>query len=321
MPYPLKTGIGLGLGLRNTGLAMGSNTSRYFRRNLGTIDYAQLSAPVVLSADYDIKITSQLPAAGGYFLAKKASTDSTMRFGLTNAAQFFGIIDGGGTIGPAHSADPLDLNVILIQKRGSVVEVFVNGSSIGTGTSTQPFEFDSFYSPYAGSTSTGYLTGVMADIEVISAGTLIHFWAIDDDSNTLVDSIGGNNATVINGLASDWGLFTEQNNGDWLGVNMWTVGDAVADGTEASFETVLDGGSVLTANATYRTECVMSGRTKGNMQFRYGVSAGQLMASNQKFTEEVVSSAAGVICRVGNSVVNAGATVSSISMREVLKIA
>ena len=155
MPYPLKTGIGLGLGLRNTGFAMGSNTSRYFRRNLGTIDYYSHTAVTVDRIVMDVE-----PVSGGSGLPTGAPpvTDNVLQ-----------------TIDFAYT--------------GSISELCRNGTS--------------------------YFSGVMANVKYYFNGEQIHGYKIESDSNDIPDTVGSNNATVINGLASDWGLFTEQ--GDVIG--------------------------------------------------------------------------------------------------------
>lgn len=76
MPYPLKTGLGLGLGLRNSGQAMGSSTSRYFRRNLGDSDY-YTHAPVTV--DRIVMDVDPVSGSGGLPTGAPAVVDNVLQ--------------------------------------------------------------------------------------------------------------------------------------------------------------------------------------------------------------------------------------------------
>ena len=67
-----------------------------------------------------------------------------------------------------------------------------------------------------------YFAGVMANVEYYFGGAQIHGYDIKSNSNNIPDTVGSNNATVINGNADDWSLLTQQNSGDWIGVELIT---------------------------------------------------------------------------------------------------
>ena len=75
-----------------------------------------------------------------------------------------------------------------------------------------------------GKNGANYFAGRIANVEYYSGGTLIHGWKIESNSNDIPDYVGSNDGTVINGNASDWGLFQQQATGEWLGQELWSDG-------------------------------------------------------------------------------------------------
>ena len=105
---------------------------------------------------------------------------------------------------------------------------------------------------------------------------------IDEDFSTtsvMADSSGnGNDGTALNTPASE--QFTLDDNGDWLGVELWTAGDSVSTGSEGDFTLVLDNGNVATSGLTYKTTTTSSGFTFGNQRIIIGNDQGQIIATN-----------------------------------------
>ena len=62
-----------------------------------------------------------------------------------------------------------------------------------------------------------YFAGVMANVKYYFGGAQIHGYDIKSNGNSIPDTVGSNDATVINPNANDWALYQKQTNGDWLG--------------------------------------------------------------------------------------------------------
>jgi len=121
---------------------------------------------------------------------------------------------------------------------GAVVEenklthvVFDYNASTGNATATAgslppvvaavPVEqssFDRLYTKFGGTPK--YLQGVLSNVEIYDSGALTRSYAINDNGNTLIDSVSAQNGTVINGNADDWGLFQQQDNGNYVGQSL-----------------------------------------------------------------------------------------------------
>ena len=67
-----------------------------------------------------------------------------------------------------------------------------------------------------------HFAGVMANVKYYFGGVQIHGYDIQSNGNNIPDTIGSNDASVINGTPSDWSLLTQQTSGDWLGIELIT---------------------------------------------------------------------------------------------------
>lgn len=217
MSYPLKTGIGLGLGLSNTGFSMGSNTSRYFRKNLGTIDYAAFESDIALLGDCEISFQMYLSDASTPQVIIGNSSGSANGIFVANGD--ISVRDSGSTtIFTTGDVIPSNQFVhIMIQVISSNVEIFVNGNSSAAGAITGSFTFNELYSRQGGQL---ILAGVVSDLKISSEGVLIHDLPITEPSGSVIfDKVGGNNATIFNGVNLDRGLFTDHPT-LWRGQNL-----------------------------------------------------------------------------------------------------
>ena len=69
-----------------------------------------------------------------------------------------------------------------------------------------------------GKNGASFFQGIVSNVKYYNSGIQIHGYRIDSNSDDIPDEVGNADGTVINGLASDWGLFQEQSQGgDWLG--------------------------------------------------------------------------------------------------------
>jgi len=183
--------------------------NRYFRRNEGTTDYATI--PAVTLAEGDV-ITflwlapTSITTGAEYVFDGDATglnrapmilqTNGTIDFGFSWVNSY--TIDGiNQAIGGSYPTDG-KLHCVSI-----VCGVNANGRNIGT-----------IYSRFGAS---NYLSGILANLKIYDNGTLIRDYPINDNSSTIRDLANGQNGTIVNGNASDWGLFDKQANGDWKG--------------------------------------------------------------------------------------------------------
>ncbi|MEH6451270.1 MAG: hypothetical protein V7765_21595 [Oleispira sp.] len=63
------------------------------------------------------------------------------------------------------------------------------------------------------------MIGVIADFKLSVDGALIRNYPINDNGSTIRDLVSGQDGTVVNGNADDWGLFKE-NPTSWEGQNL-----------------------------------------------------------------------------------------------------
>ena len=94
----------------------------------------------------------------------------------------------------------------------NVLEVFLNSVSQGTiTTSTSSFTLDQLGS----GAGLGFKEGILGNVKIYDAGTLIHSWSIDEaNPAAIVDSVAGNNGTGANLSGTDAALY-RNNHGKW----------------------------------------------------------------------------------------------------------
>ena len=334
-PISFVGGVG-GVGPQRigSGKSIPSEVTRYFRRNLGTIDYALFAS--------DISLTTSFVVEFDLLISPATPDESKIMDGGT----------GGGT-------DRLDVNWQRVNQaidaRG-YFDVFVNGVENGVVADNNTFNAISLVRAagnadqltkiistlYARVGNTGSNASIIvANLKISSAGTPIHSLAIDDDSSTLVDSIGGNNATVINGLASDWVLFTEQDTGDWLGQELvvnggfdtdsdwvkgtgWSIAGGAAIGVSIdSFDKTLVQPNVMSVGILYSIsldgtvdtgELVIANASQSPINGETGITP-----SVTSFETTWLSDSADVFIKRNININNA--TVTKVSVKEVLNVA
>tara|TARA_R110000744_G_scaffold380326_3_gene500748 strand:+ start:15186 stop:15677 length:492 start_codon:yes stop_codon:yes gene_type:complete len=128
---------------------------------------------------------------------------------------------GGALVTPLGVWSITKENKIVITRVGTLVTLNVNGTTV-TGTTELPLIFDQIYKYLTGS---GFnFVGVISDIRVTDNGTLIRSYAMNDNSDVIVDSVNGQNGVVTNGSADDWGVFADKSTlwkGQGLTVPPW----------------------------------------------------------------------------------------------------
>ena len=188
---------------------------RYFRRNEGTTDYAQFAAPIVLVDDFKIHFQAMMQVdATGIFLG--SSVDNNDYFGYLTGGRLRLRFDGNTLDTPAASFPANRLAGGVIERVLGVISISVGGSVVASVSNTAPFKFDTLYRNFDGNN----LSGILANLEAWDNGVLVTDCPIDESSGaTIFDTVGGNNATIINGLDADRGKFIEQPT-LWKGENL-----------------------------------------------------------------------------------------------------
>ena len=318
-------------------LAANTLISRYFRRNLGTIDYAEFDSDIVLASDFSVELDVLLNNGVSGVLFGNLSTSVGFLLVFSNGLIRYrdsGSVDIDSNIG-AFVFD--QLNKVSLKKTSGTVEILVNGVVVASGASSATLTINSIYKYSAGLN----VSGILANLKISSAGTPIHSLAIDDDSNTLVDSIGGNNATVINGLVRDWSYFTEQNNGEWLGQELvvnggfdtdsdwvkgtgWSIAGGAAIGVSIdSFDKTLVQPDVMSVGILYSIsldgtvdtgELVIANASQSPINGETGITP-----SVTSFETTWLSDSADVFIKRNININNA--TVTKVSVKEVLNVA
>ena len=184
-----------------------SVVTRYFRNNEGTTDYATLDSPVPLTADFDIDLILQRNTASN--TAFLGGDNSTRAFQLTSNGIEFSNVTGGVLFANALTGIANgSLFSCKIKRVSGVLTATVLGVDYpGNVTNAGTYSISVLLANQVMGSNT---VGVMADLRISAAGPPIHFWPINDNGNTFADSIGGNNATLVNPDPDDWGFFTEQ---------------------------------------------------------------------------------------------------------------
>ena len=249
-------------GLVKTGLvrAISNINTRYFRRNEGTTDYATIPE-VTLAGDFVIEFDSLVLDASipNIVLGSSASTNNGVFINSNNIT----VRDNGGdqsfTTGSPFSSSVF--NSVRVEKVSLTIRIFVNGIEYGSGASNNSFIFNQVYTRQNGNFN---LAGILANLKIWDNGTLIRDYPLNDNSDDLRELANGQNGTVINGNALDWGLFQQQATGEWLGQELvvnggfdtdsdWTLnGTTITDGrlifglsTTSAEQTVLPVGPLL----------------------------------------------------------------------------
>ena len=188
--------------------AMGGYGSRYFRRNEGTTDYISIPDIVLSPGDFiefNYLAYSALPASNVFFLDTFAGTGD--RTALVFNAGGYGnhfpawvsSREDDGVSAPVQGLIPLD---------GKLHKIKVTADSNASGR---------------------IINRLMANengVKHYSGGVLVRHYPLNDNSDTIIDTVSGQNGTIINGSTDDWGLFKKLPNGDWQGINLSAAWDS-----------------------------------------------------------------------------------------------
>jgi hypothetical protein len=183
---------------------------RYFRRNEGTTDYATIPT-VTLSGDFVIECD---------FTFNGASNSKIMGHTSNSVGGLWGI-DMDGDVVVRHSNGWYSLGIVPNLVAGTLYKARlfrangVIGSSISgvSAPSTTEFSGDWIISQLCrafGSGNYEYLAGILANLKIYDNGTLVRDYPLDDNSSTLRERVSGQDGSIINATADQWGLFKEE---------------------------------------------------------------------------------------------------------------
>jgi hypothetical protein len=355
-------------GLVKTGLvrAISNINTRYLRRNEGTTDYISHSAATV-----DRIVMDVYPSAGNVGLPTGAPAVTnnvlqTIDFAYTgtiselykNGASYFaGIMANvkyylNGTLIRDY---PLDDNSDILRNRATVL-----GGELWNGVSD--FPADTNVTAATGTTAgASYLTTISGlsggedfrfsgqsgfesvgnGVFVLTApGSSMQFRSIGVSESGVTISIrqADGYGTVINGNASDWGLFQQQATGEWLGPELvvnggfdtdsdwvkgagWSIGDGVAsgDGLQVSASNIQQN-NILNIGTVGRLRYELLNISVGSIQPVLGGSgAGLLRTINGAYAEDVTVAGDSNLYMQQKSLFNG--SIDNVSVKEVLNVA
>ena len=192
------------------------SVQREFRTNEGSTDYATIPE-VTLAGDFVIEFDFLTSSSTNQIILGDSHT-STIYLNVSSIG-FSVYMSGASDIFTFGGTTPLDGNLhkIKYQMIGTSMEVFVDGESLGV-KSVVPYTSPVGLRLYSSNSVTNNnLSGILANLKIYDNGTLIRDYPINDNSSTIRDLANGQDGTIINGNAADWGLFDRQANGDWKG--------------------------------------------------------------------------------------------------------
>ena len=274
--------------------------SRYFNFFDGVQEYVQLAQPVTLSGSFEISVLLYPTADRAHILADNRS-GNTDRLFFEEASNKIEIFVAGTAVTFSGFPPENQLSLLTLSRDASNNYTCVlNGVPLtitagqGAGGS---FSFNSIGGQFGGVTGVPPFAGIEANVRIADNGTLIHNWAIDDNSNVIADSVGSNNGTLVN-PSGGWGLFDKQSDGDWLGQELITQQvweNPFSVGTQWSFSnnqwTLTGDGLPSALSLLSANENPDIFRISGNAVSVTGTGTG--LTAVQDVTQEVLISTAG----------------------------
>jgi len=274
--------------------------TRYFRRNEGTTDCYETNARLIPNPkahfDVEFQLLGSIDAACTFVAQNVSASAASREFQIFQNNNTVRVLLGGSET--VFTSTITNAGTYRIVNDGVNIEIFRNGLSIETqaaviGAATEGSATFTMAGRHAGSLSSYGFTyaGVMSDVVIRnSSGVIINDYPVNDDANTLVDLVGGNNATVINGNPEDWQLYTQQENGDWVSTfdswgktnlaSDWSgVGVALSD-VSGGVSAIASDGSSDRAERTIVGSSIVSGRS-----YRFTVNAAQGIQGSSQFIQ------------------------------------
>jgi hypothetical protein len=223
----------------------GIRISQYFRRNAGT-GYASIPN-ITFSADFSFNFNVNAPVQDNRKAISFRNTSSLNEFNITSS-----LIGNDGklrvfsnaipAVNTATSMDVFDNIFHAVRFEYSIAttsfRVLVDGvQGIAPTTTGYNFSTSDLINLWRQAADGGYMAGILSDLEMYDAGSLVRDYPMNDNSTTLVDLASGEDGTIVNGTADQWGLFQKQAAGEWEGQDQSLISEArlPAEYTAGSF--------------------------------------------------------------------------------------
>lgn len=236
---PINTPLGSNWrGVSNAPLNAGflKKTRWYHTNDAAASQYYTLGSAVTLAGDWEIEFEMQSPidlVSSGVHLTAHNGVDfaSSCRMFINNS-HFWIVGDGGSGEDRFALADVnafSELSTINIAPVSGDLSVRINNVALNKVTDTYSgnLSISTIGRKWVYSTSVPNFSGTIAKLKIWTngdrnTGTLAHSWSFNTNLSTptVVDTVGGNNATAINMTSADAELFTKVG-ADWLGQEMW----------------------------------------------------------------------------------------------------
>mgnify|MGYP003146560422 CR=1 FL=1 len=220
--------------------------------------------------------------------------------------------------------------------------VVVQATSVPAGINSEATATFTVCTRHAGTNSTyGFrYEGTIANVRIRnSSGNPANSYPINDNSDDIADVVGGQDGVVINGNADDWGLFQQQEDGDWLGQELvtnggfdtdsvwtkntgWSIagGQAIGVDIDASNKTLIQS-NVGQVGLNYRISYIGTADTGA---FGIQDSGGTVIAgmritpSINSISKDLIRDTTSLVFKRASSVSNA--TLDNVSVKELLKV-
>jgi len=309
---------------------------RSFRRNEGTTDYATIPE-ITLSGDFSgsVEFSTSLTSGIGTLISGPVKNNSSLVLDVGVSAvrllaynslgQLLPIAEVNGSFndGAIHTA--------YFSLSGITAGLSIdNGSQITADwTASDVLKVSNLYRRQDDSNK---LPGILANLKIWDNGTLIRDYPLDDNSDDLRELASGQNGTVINGNASDWGLFQQQATGEWLGQELWidslvttfgesTYSNSVASiissaGSDSSVQVPL---SLIVGNS-YRFNFEVFDLIQGQIRVSDATGVDFIAGADGVYSEDL-NSVDGTAARFGRQSGITDGKVGGISVKEVLNVA
>ena len=191
---------------------------QYLRLNEGTTDCYETGARLIPDplTHFDVEFTVLGDVDNAGSVVAQSASSSTKELHVFTDGGGFGVICGNGPI--KYFSTIMSAGTYRVVNDGVNYTLFKSGLLVETvtaniGTLVDPTATFTIAARHGGSLgSYGYLYGgVIANVIIRDdLGVITNKYPINDNTNVILDTIGGQDGSIINGTADDWGLFNEQ---------------------------------------------------------------------------------------------------------------
>ena len=224
---------------------------RFFRRNEGTTDYATIPT-VTLSGDFVIEFEFLISGNSGIATIIGGSTfalsEVVVDITATGVVRLVAYNSSGTFVGVAQTGDGFNdglLHKCRARLSGATGYISVDNASEFSANFSL-YDTANIANLYRRVSGGNIFSGILANLRIYAAGTLVRDYPIDDNSTDLREKVSGQNGTLINGTAGQWALYQQQRTLEWLGpeLSLITSTDILGDNSDPEFSsTVFDSAS------------------------------------------------------------------------------